>query len=81
MRSSRPVECSPGTRATAEVNRARSTAVSNTWLIDDRPWTVAERMIWLRGLPQSMSRRLTAWMRARRGCNSAGIPVPPARNS
>jgi hypothetical protein len=28
--------------------------VSNTWLIDDRPWTVEERMIWLRGLPQSV---------------------------
>jgi hypothetical protein len=41
--------------------------VSNTWLIDDCPWTVAERMIWRRGLPQSVSRRLTAWARARRG--------------
>jgi predicted O-methyltransferase YrrM len=52
---------------------------SNTWLIDDRPWTAAELMIWLGCLPQSLVRRLRGWMRARRGCDSAGSPATPAR--
>lgn len=46
--------------------------VSNTWLIDDRPWTLTQRLIWLRGLPTSCLRRLTAWRRARRGLDSSG---------
>lgn len=54
---------------------------SNTWLIDDRPWTAAERMVWLRCLPQSLVRLLRAWMRARRGCDRAGNPVTPAQSS
>lgn len=49
--------------------------VSNTWLIDDRPWTMAERVIWLRGLPTASVRAMTAWQRARRGLDSSGNPV------
>lgn len=62
--------CHPSQQPVGESARRRRRAlgcVSNTWLIDDCPWTVAERMIWRRGLPQSVSRRLTAWARARRG--------------
>lgn len=46
--------------------------VSNTWLIDDRQWTLAERCLWLEGLPTAARRRFTAWRRARRGLDSAG---------
>lgn len=73
--------CYPSQQPVGESARRRHRVlkcVSNTWLIDDRPWTAAERMIWLRGLPQSVLRRLTAWARARRGCNSAGNPAQPA---
>jgi len=48
--------------------------VSNTWLIDDRPWTSTERRLWLGGLPVAVRRRITAWRRARRGLDSAGNP-------
>lgn len=48
--------------------------VSNTWLIDDRPWTVAERRLWLEGLPTAARRRFTAWRRARAGLDSSGTP-------
>jgi len=75
--------CYPSRQPVADSARRRGRVlkcVSNTWLIDDRPWTVAERMIWLRALPQSFVRRMTAWMRARRGCNSAGNPGRPARS-
>lgn len=49
--------------------------VSNTWLIDDRPWTPAERMIWLRGMPTTLLRHITAWSRAQRGLASSGNPA------
>lgn len=52
--------------------------VSNTWLIDDRPWTAKERILWLRGLPTAMVRHLTAWRAARRGLNSSGNPAKPS---
>ncbi len=48
--------------------------VSNTWLIDDQPWTLTERRLWLSGLPTAMRRRFTAWQRGRRGLDSAGTP-------
>lgn len=50
--------------------------VSNTWLIDDRPWSLAERCLWLAGLPTAARRRLTAWRRRRRGLDSAGNLSP-----
>lgn len=48
--------------------------VSNTWLIDDRPWSIDERRLWFSGLPTAMRRRFTAWRRALRGLDSAGVP-------
>ncbi len=49
--------------------------VSNTWVIDDRPWTFKERLIWLRGLPVELVRRFTALRRSLRGRDSAGNPI------
>lgn len=49
--------------------------VSNTWLIDDRPWTLPERWMWLRGLPQAFRCRFAAWRRARKGLDSTGNPA------
>ncbi|MFM8891191.1 MAG: hypothetical protein ACKOTB_06130, partial [Planctomycetia bacterium] len=46
--------------------------VSNTWLIDDRPWTLSERCLWFQELPTAARRHVTAWRRARRGLDSAG---------
>jgi len=46
--------------------------VSNTWLIDDRPWSMAERWLSLLGLPTGIRRRCQAYLRARRGLDSAG---------
>lgn len=46
--------------------------VSNTWLIDDRPRTLAERILWVCGPPVAMRRHVTAWRRARHGRDSAG---------
>lgn len=46
--------------------------VSNTWLIDDQPWTFTERCLWLGEMPTTARRRLTAWRRSRRGLDSAG---------
>lgn len=48
--------------------------VSNTWLIDDRPWSISERWLWLSGLPTSLRRRFTAWRRALWGLDSSGTP-------
>lgn len=50
--------------------------VSNTWLIDHQPWSLAERCLWLAGLPTAARRRLTAWSRRRRGLDSAGNLSP-----
>lgn len=62
-------------RESARLRRRTLKVVSNTWLIDDRPWTLAERVMWLRGLRTSLVRRITAWQRARQGLDSAGNPV------
>ena len=48
--------------------------VSNTWLIDDRPWTLTERRLWLTGVPTALRRRFTAWRRALHGFDSGGNP-------
>lgn len=47
-------------RESASRRRRVLKCVSNTWLIDDRPWTAAERLIWLRELPTALARRITA---------------------
>jgi hypothetical protein len=76
--------CYPSQQPVRESTRRRGRVlkcVSNTWLIDERPWTVEERILWLRELPIAVVRRVTAWVRARRGCNSAGNPVPASRSS
>ena len=49
--------------------------VSNTWVIDKQPWSMTERLIWLRGLPISLIRQFTAWRRSLRGLDSSGNPV------
>jgi len=49
--------------------------VSNTWLIDDTPWTIEERWLWLLGLKMAWGLRKTAWKRARQGLDSAGNPT------
>jgi len=75
--------CYPTQKPVADSARRRRRVLktaSNTWLIDDRPWTAAERMIWLRCLPQSFVRRFRAWMRARHGCDSSGNPISAAKN-
>ena len=51
-----------------------NTWLINTWLIDDRPWSLAERWLWLRGLPTGMRRRSVARLRACRGLDSFGNP-------
>jgi hypothetical protein len=49
--------------------------VSNTWLIDDEPWTIRERLIWFRELPVMFVRLFTAWRRSLRGRDSSGNPI------
>lgn len=49
--------------------------VGNTWLIDDRRWTLAERLIWLRGLRVALAGHIMAWRHRRRGLDTSGNPV------
>lgn len=68
--------CQRPVRESARCRKRQLKCVSNTWVVDKCPWTLAERLIWLRGWPVSLIRRFTAWRRSLRGRDSSGNPVP-----
>jgi hypothetical protein len=62
-------------RASAIQRKRVLKCVSNTWLIDDKPWSIRDRLIWLRELPVTFVRLFTAWRRSLRGRDSSGNPA------
>lgn len=49
--------------------------VDQTWLIDDRPWTWRQRLLWARRLPWSVGHTLDAGRQRLCGRTSAGTPL------
>lgn len=47
----------------------------NTWLIDDRPWTVRERTLQFLSMPRSMAQTISSVTQQLRGRTSAGTPM------